>query len=193
MECLSQHFIEHRLYMHNTFPEESKVAKQTLVFTMESIMYSSTLTKWSTILTDQCNKLKFWCGELKMEHWRLTQELLWRSLDQHKLPLWLHLLALPQSHSPTHLQDPACKNTKVTELPRKTKPSRHNTSEYYSTEYYFRLHVTVVIIITLLSADPILNKTLGLRPSLQENIWRWKPTFFRWLCGQMRKRKLFCL
>lgn len=55
------------------------------------------------------------------------------------------------------------------------KTIKAQTSEYFGTEYCFKLHVTVVII-TLLSADPIINKTLGLRPSLQENISRWKQT-----------------
>lgn len=51
------------------------------------------------------------------------------------------------------------------------KTIKAQTSEYFGTEYCFKLHVTVVII-TLLSADPIINKTLGLRPSLKENISR---------------------
>lgn len=125
MQRLCQHFTEHRLDMHNAFPKESKVAKQTLVIIMESIMHSFTMTEWSTTLTPKCK-----CGELTMEHWRLTQELLRRSLHQHMLPLWLPLLQLPQSHSPIHLQDPACynKNIRVTELVRKTKLSRHTTS-----------------------------------------------------------------
>lgn len=57
MQRLCQHFTEHRLDMHNAFPKESKVAKQTLVIIMESIMHSFTMTEWSTTLTPKCNKL----------------------------------------------------------------------------------------------------------------------------------------